>query len=97
MCQCAHTHKNSQSINESCVRYCVLAQVMQAHGVQKLIFSSSATVYGEPQYQPLDERHPVGACTNPYGRTKYFIEEILRDVVKASPVSGRSLLLPRFA
>lgn len=70
---------------------------MQAHGVQKLIFSSSATVYGEPQYQPLDERHPVGACTNPYGRTKYFIEEILRDVVKASPVSGRSLLLPRFA
>ena len=45
-----------------------------------IVFSSSATVYGNPQYLPLDEKHPVGGCTNPYGKTKYFIEEILRDL-----------------
>ena len=52
-----------------------------------MVFSSSATVYGDPQYLPLDEKHPVGGCTNPYGKTKYFIEEILSDVCKADKVS----------
>uniref|UniRef100_A0A671QQX9 UDP-glucose 4-epimerase n=1 Tax=Sinocyclocheilus anshuiensis TaxID=1608454 RepID=A0A671QQX9_9TELE len=53
--------------------------VMQSHGVRNLVFSSSATVYGDPQKLPIDEQHPVGGCTNPYGKTKYFIEEMIRD------------------
>ncbi|XP_068607928.1 UDP-glucose 4-epimerase isoform X2 [Brachionichthys hirsutus] len=60
-----------------------LLEVMQAHGVRNLIFSSSATVYGDPQYLPIDEQHPVGGCTNPYGKTKYFIEEMIGDHCKA--------------
>ncbi|MCV5968668.1 NAD-dependent epimerase/dehydratase family protein, partial [Lactococcus petauri] len=52
---------------------------MQATGVRQLVFSSSATVYGAPQYLPLDEKHPTSA-TNPYGRSKLQIEEILADV-----------------
>ena len=59
---------------------------MAKHGVKNIVFSSSATVYGDPQYLPLDEKHPVGGCTNPYGKTKYFIEEILKDVVIAQKV-----------
>lgn len=62
-----------------------LLEVMKEKGVKNLIFSSSATVYGSPQYLPIDEKHPVGGCTNPYGKTKYFIEEILRDLHKAEP------------
>uniref|UniRef100_A0A3P9MXB9 UDP-glucose 4-epimerase n=1 Tax=Poecilia reticulata TaxID=8081 RepID=A0A3P9MXB9_POERE len=57
--------------------------VMQAHNVHNLVFSSSATVYGDPQHLPIDERHPVGACTNPYGKTKYFIEEMIKDHCKS--------------
>lgn len=63
-----------------------VSQVMQAHRVQNLVFSSSATVYGDPQYLPIDEQHPVGGCTNPYGKTKYFIEEIIKDHCKAEKV-----------
>lgn len=61
-----------------------LLEAMQAADVRRLIFSSSATVYGAPQYLPLDESHPTGA-TNPYGRTKLHIEEILQDVARADP------------
>ncbi|MFD0930360.1 UDP-glucose 4-epimerase GalE [Methylophilus glucosoxydans] len=53
-------------------------------GVTKLVFSSSATVYGKPIYLPIDEKHPLSA-TNPYGRTKLFIEEMLRDYANAFP------------
>uniref|UniRef100_A0A8C6TV62 UDP-glucose 4-epimerase n=1 Tax=Neogobius melanostomus TaxID=47308 RepID=A0A8C6TV62_9GOBI len=60
-----------------------LVEVMQAHNVHNLIFSSSATVYGDPQYLPIDEEHPVGGCTNPYGKSKYFIEEMIVDHCKA--------------
>lgn len=56
-----------------------LLQAMQSAKVKILVFSSSATVYGEPQFLPLDESHPTNA-TNPYGRTKLHIEEMLRDV-----------------
>ena len=59
---------------------------MKEFGVWNLVFSSSATVYGSPEYLPLDEKHPVGGCTNPYGKTKYFIEEILKDLCKAEKV-----------
>uniref|UniRef100_A0A674A4N8 UDP-glucose 4-epimerase n=1 Tax=Salmo trutta TaxID=8032 RepID=A0A674A4N8_SALTR len=60
-----------------------LLEVMQTHGVRNLVFSSSATVYGDPQRLPIDEQHPVGGCTNPYGKTKFFIEEMIMDQCKA--------------
>ncbi|KAJ6655597.1 hypothetical protein lerEdw1_004949 [Lerista edwardsae] len=62
-----------------------LLETMKAHGVQNVVFSSSATVYGEPLYLPLRESHPVGSCTNPYGKSKYFIEEMIQDLCKAEP------------
>lgn len=49
-------------------------------GINKIIFASSSTVYGKPQYLPTDEGHPTGNCTNPYGKTKFFVEEILKDM-----------------
>uniref|UniRef100_A0A668AM16 UDP-glucose 4-epimerase n=1 Tax=Myripristis murdjan TaxID=586833 RepID=A0A668AM16_9TELE len=74
-----------------------LLEVMQAHGVHNLVFSSSATVYGDPQRLPIDEQHPVGGCTNPYGKTKYFIEEMIVDQCKAEKVAiGRRKFLSVF-
>jgi UDP-glucose 4-epimerase len=61
-----------------------LLHAMQDAGVSTLVFSSSATVYGEPQYLPLDESHPTSAV-NPYGRTKLHIEEMLADLSRADP------------
>lgn len=61
-----------------------LLAAMRAVGVKTLVFSSSATVYGVPQKLPLTEDHPLSA-TNPYGRTKLVIEEILRDLYRAEP------------
>lgn len=61
-----------------------LLQAMQTVGVKTLIFSSSATVYGNPQYLPFDEKHPLSA-SNPYGRSKIMIEDILRDHHVAHP------------
>ncbi len=61
---------------------------MIKQGVKRIIFSSSATVYGNPQYLPLDEAHPVGNCTNPYGKTKHFMEEIIKDVCQSDSVSA---------
>jgi UDP-glucose 4-epimerase len=61
-----------------------LLAAMQEAGVKKIVFSSSATVYGEPNKLPLDEDHPLSA-TNPYGRSKLMIEEILRDQFAAAP------------
>ena len=60
----------------------VLLEAMRKHGCKNLVFSSSATVYGKPKSVPIREDFPLSA-TNPYGRTKLFIEEILRDVYKA--------------
>lgn len=57
----------------------ILAEVMQKYGVKKMVFSSSATVYGMPEQVPISEDFPLSA-TNPYGRTKLMIEEIMRDV-----------------
>ena len=61
-------------------------KVMREFGVYNIVFSSSATVYGVPQYLPLDEKHPAGQCTSPYGRTKYFIEQILTDIATSDEV-----------
>ena len=59
-----------------------LIEAMIACGIKTLVFSSSATVYGVPKYLPLDEAHPTSA-TNPYGRTKLMIEEMLSDIAAA--------------
>ncbi|CAN8001203.1 unnamed protein product [Ixodes hexagonus] len=72
-----------------------LVEVMRKHGVKSLVFSSSCTVYGVPQYLPIDEEHPTGQrCTNPYGRTKYFIEEMLKDVNASE--KGWTIVLLRY-
>jgi UDP-glucose 4-epimerase len=55
---------------------------MQKQSIKTLVFSSSATVYGEPKYLPVDESHPINA-NNPYGRTKVYIEEMLKDISKS--------------
>ena len=55
-----------------------LMEVMMEFNVKKIVFSSSATVYGQPQYLPIDEDHPTGNCTNPYGKSKLFMEEIFK-------------------
>lgn len=57
----------------------VLCEVMAEHGVKNIIFSSSATVYGDPKTVPITENFPL-SCTNPYGRTKLMVEEILQDL-----------------
>lgn len=59
-----------------------MLQVMQEKGVKRIVFSSSATVYGDPQYLPLDENHPISA-TNPYGWTKVMVEQVLADLCVA--------------
>ncbi len=61
-----------------------LLQAMIACNVKTLVFSSSATVYGDPQYLPLTEDHPLSA-TNPYGKTKLVIEDMLRDLHRSDP------------
>jgi len=62
----------------------ILCDVMQKYKVKNLVFSSSATVYGEPDKVPINEDFPLSA-TNPYGRSKLMIEEILRDLYSAEP------------
>jgi UDP-glucose 4-epimerase len=72
-----------------------LLHVMQQFNVHKIVFSSSATVYGEPKSLPLKEDHPL-APTNPYGQTKFMIEQILRDVVVSAPNKWGVILLRYF-
>ncbi len=60
-----------------------LIEAMRAHGCKKLVFSSSATVYGTPERLPLDETCRTGGTTNPYGTSKYFQEIMLEDVYKS--------------
>lgn len=61
----------------------VLLDVMRMHGCKNIIFSSSATVYGDPAIIPITEECPKGQCTNPYGQTKSMLEEVLKDVQRA--------------
>lgn len=60
---------------------------MRSHDCYQMVFSSSCTVYGEPEYLPITESHPTGSITNVYGRTKYFIEEMLKDLSAADKVT----------
>ena len=69
-----------------------LCEVMRAHGVKRLVFSSSATVYGTSDEMPLVETMRTGGCTNPYGWTKYMIEQVLRDIAHAMPEWSVALL-----
>jgi UDP-glucose 4-epimerase len=68
-----------------------LCQAMQKYGVKNIVFSSSATVYGNPAKVPITEDFPL-SCTNPYGRTKLMIEDILRDLHIADPAMNVALL-----
>ncbi len=70
----------------------ILLDVMRKHNVKNIIFSSSATVYGEPEKVPVTEETPKGSCTNPYGWTKSMLEQILTDIQKADPAWNVILL-----
>ena len=63
----------------------VLLDVMRRHGCKNIIFSSSATVYGDPAIVPITEDCPKGQCTNPYGQTKSMLEQVMMDLQKADP------------
>ena len=69
-----------------------LVDVMRQHNCKNIIFSSSATVYGDPAEIPITENCPKGQCTNPYGWTKYMIERMLIDLCHADPEWGAVLL-----
>ena len=69
----------------------ILLEVMKKHQLYTIVFSSSATVYGEPESVPINEDFPLSA-TNPYGRTKLIIEDILRDLYHAEPEWNIALL-----
>jgi len=104
---CAVLHfAGLKAVGESCeipLRYyhnnvegsVALAEVMAEHGVQHLIFSSSATVYGDPASVPIDESFPTSA-TNPYGHSKLMVENIYRDVCRAPASNWRITLLRYF-
>ena len=70
-----------------------LLSAMKFTGVKKLLFSSTAAIYGEPKYHPIDENHPLSTL-NPYGNTKLIIENILEDVFKLE--NGWSILCLRY-
>ncbi len=70
----------------------VLFQAMAAAGVFNLVFSSSATVFGEPKQMPISEKCPTGIPTNPYGRSKLMVEEVLRDLSISEPRWSIALL-----
>lgn len=72
----------------------LLLRVMRAHKVRNLVFSSSATVYGKPHALPILEDFPTGQVTNPYGKTKLFLEEIFRDIYHAD--SDWNIILLRY-
>ena len=69
-----------------------LLQIMRKHGVKNFVFSSSATVYGDPATVPIREDFPTGGTTNPYGTTKLFQERILSDICAADPTLNVALL-----
>ena len=69
-----------------------ILNVMRRHGVKNFVFSSSATVYGDPASVPIREDFPTGGTTNPYGTTKLFLERILMDYCAAEPELNVALL-----
>ncbi len=92
-----------KAVGESCVKPLLyyknnlcstltLVDAMKNHGVKNLVFSSSATVYGDPKELPITETSQVGGTTNPYGTTKFMIERILSDVYASDPTWHIALL-----
>ena len=69
-----------------------LLKVLSAHDCKNIVFSSSATVYGQPQSVPIREDFPTPGCTNPYGWTKRMMEQVVRDVQKADPAWNTIIL-----
>ena len=69
-----------------------LLKVLAAHDCRSIVFSSSATVYGQPQSVPIREDFPTPGCTNPYGWTKLMMEQVFRDVQKADPAWNTVIL-----
>lgn len=69
-----------------------LLRIMEEFNCFNLVFSSSATVYGDPEKVPITEEASTGGCTNPYGKTKFMMEEILRDIQAAKPEWNITLL-----
>ncbi len=63
----------------------ILCDVMRNHGVKNIVFSSSATVYGDPAFIPITEECPKGKITNPYGQTKGMLEQVLTDIYVSDP------------
>ena len=78
--------------NNNLVSTLTLLNTMRKHGVKNIVFSSSATVYGDPASVPIREDFPTGGTTNPYGTTKYFLEQILTDCCAADPELNAALL-----
>ena len=70
----------------------VLLETMKKFGVKKFVFSSSATVYGDPEIVPITEKCKVGDTTNPYGTSKLFIAQILKDLYNSDPTWGITIL-----
>ncbi|MCD8018211.1 MAG: UDP-glucose 4-epimerase GalE [Clostridiales bacterium] len=70
----------------------ILCDVMREYGCKKIVFSSSATVYGDPAFVPITEECPKGTITNPYGQTKAMIEQILTDIQVSDPAWNVTLL-----
>jgi UDP-glucose 4-epimerase len=69
-----------------------LCEAMAAAGVRRLVFSSSATVYGDPATMPIDESCPTGTPVNPYGRSKLMVEQVLQDLGRSDPRWSIALL-----
>ena len=78
-------HKPIEYYHNNMTGTLILCDVMRNHGVKKIIFSSSATVYGDPAFVPITEECPKGKITNPYGQTKGMLEQILTDLHVADP------------
>lgn len=70
----------------------ILTKIMKKYHCYNLIFSSSATVYGDPAFIPITEECPKGLCTNPYGWTKWMIEQMLTDIANADQAWNITLL-----
>ena len=78
-------HKPIEYYHNNMTGTLILCDEMRNHGVKNIIFSSSATVYGDPAFIPITEECPKGTCTNPYGWTKSMLEQVLTDIQKADP------------
>ncbi|MDR0810988.1 MAG: NAD-dependent epimerase/dehydratase family protein, partial [Paludibacter sp.] len=73
-----------------------LLQLMPIHKIKSIVFSSSCTVYGQPDILPVTENAPIKMAISPYGNTKQISEEIIKDTIHANPVNYQSIILRYF-